>query len=143
MLPGDEAHKVVVISTINAKKQAISGAAEKYSPCSRKPLCGPVRNQGKPGPGCAAWKNVSTFQALSADGVEAVCLFRVKGDARAKPDHFFFSFAFFFGLVLPCELRKIFPFLVFLSPLPMGSLPPSSCAFNLKPDALPAVYLNY
>jgi len=34
-------------------------------------------------------------------------------------NHFFFLGGFFLGLVLPCEPRKIFPFLVFLSPLPI------------------------
>jgi len=48
---------------------------------------------------------------------------RILSDDRKREtgatDHFFFFPPFFLGLVLPCDLRKVLPFLVFLSPLPM------------------------
>jgi hypothetical protein len=70
-------------------------------------------------------KNTKIIQGLPDAGIEAEFFFQANDGAKKKPGYFFFAFTFFFGLVLPCEPRKILPFLVFLSPFPIKTTPPS------------------
>ena len=115
-----------VIARINAKRQAISGSIEK-------------NNQGK-SDSLAAWTKrwMNTGVNLrhhekykNNSGVAGrwnwsrIFLSGKWRRKKKKPGYFFFAFTFFFGLVLPCEPRKILPFLVFLSPFPIKTTPPS------------------
>jgi hypothetical protein len=71
-------------------------------------------------------QKTKNIQGLPNAEIEAEIFFQAKEGAKRKNQVIsFFLLLFFFGLVLPCEPRKILPFFVFLSPFPMEITPPS------------------